>query len=144
MSREIIRSKFEAMEKKTFGNLVTQLRKAKGMTQADLAAKMGITDKAVSKWERDLSYPDIASIPHLAEILGVTVDELLTVQNVKKENNKSINAIISLVLRAIGVAMGIAVAVLSILDALDTRSAMVMLGIALASLAINSLSNDEK
>lgn len=144
MSREIIRSKFEAMEKKTFGNLVTQLRKAKGMTQADLAEKMGITDKAVSKWERDLSYPDIASIPHLAEILGVTVDELLTVQNVKKENNKSINAIISLVLRAIGVAMGIAVAVLSILDALDTRSAMVMLGIALASLAINSLSNDEK
>lgn len=132
------------MEKKTFGNLVTQLRKAKGMTQADLAEKMGITDKAVSKWERDLSYPDIASIPHLAEILGVTVDELLTVQNVKKENNKSINAIISLVLRAIGVAMGIAVAVLSILDALDTRSAMVMLGIALASLAINSLSNDEK
>lgn len=144
MSREIISSKFEAMEKKTFGNLVTQLRKAKGMTQADLAAKMGITDKAVSKWERDLSYPDIASIPHLAEILGVTVDELLTVQNVKKENNKSIDAIISLVLRAIGVAMGIAVAVLSILDALDTRSAMVMLGIALASLAINSLSNDEK
>ena len=132
------------MEKKTFGNLVTQLRKAKGMTQADLAEKMGITDKAVSKWERDLSYPDIASIPHLAEILGVTVDELLTVQNVKKENNKSIDAIISLILRAIGVAMGIAVAVLSILDALDTRSAMVMLGIALASLAINSLSNDEK
>lgn len=132
------------MEKKTFGNLVTQLRKAKGMTQADLAEKMGITDKAVSKWERDLSYPDIASIPHLAEILGVTVDELLTVQNVKKENNKSIDAIISLVLRAIGVAMGIAVAVLSILGALDTRSAMVMLAIGLASLAINSLSNDEK
>lgn len=132
------------MEKKTFGNLVTQLRKAKGMTQADLAEKMGITDKAVSKWERDLSYPDIASIPHLAEILGVTVDELLTVQNVKKEKNKSIDAIISLVLRAIGVAMGIAVAVLSILGTLDTRGAMVMLGIGLASLAINSLSNDEK
>ncbi len=131
------------MEKKTFGNLVTQLRKAKGMTQADLAEKMGITDKAVSKWERDLSYPDIASIPHLAEILGVTVDELLTVQNVKKENNKSIDAIISLILRAIGVAMGIAVAVLSILGALDTRSAMVMLAIGLASLAINSLCNDE-
>ena len=132
------------MEKKTFGNLVTQLRKAKGMTQADLAEKMGITDKAVSKWERDLSYPDIASIPHLAEILGVTVDELLTVQNVKKEKNKSIDTIISLVLRAIGVAMGIAVAVLSILGTLDTRGAMVMLGIGLASLAINSLSNDEK
>ena len=131
------------MEKKTFGNLVNQLRKAKGMTQADLAEKMGITDKAVSKWERDLSYPDIASIPHLAEILGVTVDELLTVQNVKKENNKSIDAIISLILRAIGVAMGIAVAVLSILGALDTRSAMVMLAIGLASLAINSLCNDE-
>ena len=62
------------MEKNTFGSMVAELRKEKGMTQADLAEKMGITDKAVSKWERDLSYPDIASIPRLAEILGVSVE----------------------------------------------------------------------
>ena len=40
------------------------------MTQLDLARKMGVTDKAVSKWERDLSFPDISSLPKLAEELG--------------------------------------------------------------------------
>ena len=40
------------MEKKTFGSMIAELRREKGMTQAELAAKMGVTDKAVSKWER--------------------------------------------------------------------------------------------
>ena len=57
------------MKKQTFGMLVASLRKQKGMTQLDLAAKMGVTDKAVSKWERDLSYPDVGSLPRLAEVL---------------------------------------------------------------------------
>ncbi len=48
------------------------------MTQALLAQKIGITDKAVSKWERDISYPDIALFPKLADILGVSIDDLLT------------------------------------------------------------------
>ena len=48
------------------------------MTQAQLASRIGVTDKAVSKWERDLSYPDVALIPRLADILGVTANDLLT------------------------------------------------------------------
>lgn len=56
--------------------MIAELRKEKGMTQLELAEKIGVTDKAVSKWERDLSCPDINSLPDLAEILGVTVDEL--------------------------------------------------------------------
>ena len=44
------------MEKQTIGNTIAQLRKEKNMTQAELAQKMGVTDKAVSKWERDLSH----------------------------------------------------------------------------------------
>ena len=63
--------------KESFGGMIAALRKEKGMTQLDLATKMGVTDKAVSKWERDLSFPDVASLPLLAEVLGVTVDELL-------------------------------------------------------------------
>lgn len=50
------------MEKKSFGQMVCFLRKEKGMPQNDLAKKMYVTDKAVSKWERDLSFPDINSI----------------------------------------------------------------------------------
>lgn len=133
------------MEKKTFGTIVAELRKAKGMTQADLAQKMGITDKAVSKWERDLSYPDIASIPRLAEILGVSVDELMSAE--KSDSNRKLSDmedIISLILRAVGVAMGIAVAVLSILGGLDARTGMAMLGIGLAAIAIDTLGKEKK
>ena len=68
------------MEKKTFGSMIAELRREKGMTQAELAAKMGVTDKAVSKWERDLSFPDVNTIPKLAEIFHVTVDELMKVK----------------------------------------------------------------
>ena len=61
---------------KTLGMLISQKRKEKGMTQLELAQKMGVTDKAVSKWERDLSCPDINSLPVLAETLGVSISEL--------------------------------------------------------------------
>ena len=47
------------------------------MTQAQLAERVGVTDKAVSKWERDVSYPDIALFPKLADLLGVNVNDLL-------------------------------------------------------------------
>ena len=66
--------------KKTLGTIIAELRKEKGMTQLELAEKMGVTDKAVSKWERDLSCPDINSLPTLAEILGVSVDDLMQIK----------------------------------------------------------------
>ena len=65
------------MSNKSIGEMISSLRKGKGMTQNDLAEKMNVTDKAVSKWERNLSCPDVNSIPKLAEILGTTVEELL-------------------------------------------------------------------
>ncbi len=65
------------MKHATLGSCVRILRKQNNMTQAQLADHLGITDKAVSKWERDLSYPDIALFPKLADELGTTVDELL-------------------------------------------------------------------
>lgn len=65
------------MEKKTIGQFIAVLRKANGMTQQDLADKLNVSNKAVSRWERDESAPDITLIPALAELLGVTCDELL-------------------------------------------------------------------
>lgn len=61
------------------------IKKRKRMTQLELAEKMRVTDKAVSKWERDLSFPDINSIPKLAEIFEVSVDDLMKVKTNTKE-----------------------------------------------------------
>lgn len=65
------------IDKEKFGAFVAQLRKEKGLMQKDLAEKLYVSDKAVSKWERGLSIPDVALLVPLAEILGVTVTELL-------------------------------------------------------------------
>ena len=65
------------MEKKTIGQFIAILREANGLTQQELADKLNESNKAVSRWERDESAPDITLIPALAEILGVTCDELL-------------------------------------------------------------------
>ena len=65
------------MEKKTIGSLILALRKANGMTQKDLAERLHVSDKAVSRWERDESAPDLSLIPMIAEIFNITCDELL-------------------------------------------------------------------
>ena len=133
------------MKKDTFGNMVAALRKEKGMTQLELAEKMGVTDKAVSKWERDLSFPDVSSIPKLAEILGVTVDELMKVKAESKEEplKKKIDEIVDVAFKGVALAMGIAVVVLSIMKQIEMESAITMLGIGLTSIAISSLSKKE-
>ena len=59
------------MDAKKLGLFIAQLRKEQNMTQADLARKLQVTDKAISKWERGLGLPDINSIEPLAEALGV-------------------------------------------------------------------------
>lgn len=133
------------MKKETFGNMVAALRKEKGMTQLELAEKMGVTDKAVSKWERDLSFPDVSSIPKLAEILGITVDELMQVKAESKEESlkKKIDKIVDVAFKGVALAMGIAVVVLSIMKEIEMDSAITMLGIGLTTLAISSLSKKE-
>ena len=65
------------MESKTIGKFITALRKANGMTQKDLAEKCNVSDKTISRWERDEGSPDLSMIPVLAEIFDVTCDELL-------------------------------------------------------------------
>lgn len=65
----------------TIGNRISRSRKAKGMTQEELAGRMGVSAQAVSKWETDASCPDISLLPQLCCVLGITADELLTGKN---------------------------------------------------------------
>lgn len=65
------------MERKTIGSFIATLRKANGMTQKELAERLNVSDKSVSRWERDETAPDLSLIPVIAEIFNVTTDELL-------------------------------------------------------------------
>ena len=65
------------MDVKKFGSFIATVRKEQQMTQAELAQKLQVTDKAVSKWERGLGFPDINTIEPLAEALGVSVLEIM-------------------------------------------------------------------
>lgn len=84
---------------KTLGNKITELRKEKGMTQLELANKMNVTDKAVSKWERDLSCPDIHTIARLSEVFDVSVENLMQTCKTKKKTTN----LIDIVFKAMGI-----------------------------------------
>ena len=62
----------------SIGNRIAKYRKNKNLTQEGLAEKLGISSQAVSKWENDVSCPDISLLPQLCSELGITTDELLT------------------------------------------------------------------
>lgn len=76
------------MENQTIGNLIAKIRKDKKMTQKDLAEKLNITDRAVSKWERGICCPDISLLKKLSEILDVSISELIcgTKENITDED----------------------------------------------------------
>ena len=65
----------------SIGARIAKYRKAKGLTQEELANKLGVSSQAVSKWENDASCPDISLLPQLCQVLGVSTDELLTGKN---------------------------------------------------------------
>lgn len=120
------------MAKKTMGEIISTLRKEKGMTQKELADQLNITDKAVSKWERDVACPDTQTIPKLAQILEVSVEELMNAKAVPASGHKGAGFLVDTILKALPLAMGVAVTVLALLEKLDIKSAMIMLGVGLA------------
>ena len=76
------------MDASKFGKFISEQRKALGMTQTDLGNKLMVTDKAVSKWERGLGFPDINTLEPLAEALQVSVQELMRAEkNVTQATN---------------------------------------------------------
>ncbi len=73
------------MDQKKIGQLIASKRKDKGLTQEQLAEMLGVTNKAVSKWETGKSMPDVAIIQALCKILGITVTTLLNGEENKDE-----------------------------------------------------------
>ena len=125
--------------KQTLGALIARTRKEKGMTQLGLAEKMGVTDKAVSKWERDLSCPDVSSLPTLAQVLGLSLEELMQGKSETPAPENKVAALVGVILKGVALAMGVAVAVLSALGAITPQQAMPLLGLGLACLAVQAL-----
>ena len=73
------------MDAKKFGTFIQTRRKELGMTQTQLAEKLGVTDKAISRWERGVGFPDISLLEPLAQALGVSVVELMRSERVEQE-----------------------------------------------------------
>lgn len=89
------------IDKQRFGAFVAALRKEKGITQKELAQRLFISDKAVSKWETAVSVPNIDLLIPLADILGVTVTELLMCQRVQQDKALSTTQVEQVVKAAI-------------------------------------------
>ena len=131
------------MTNKSMGDIICALRKEKGMTQKDLSDMLNITDKAGSKWERNIAFPDTATIPKIAEIFGVSVEELMNAKSIPGNRRKGAPYLLNIILKAVPTAMGIAVVVSSLLGELDMKSGFTMLGIGLACVGIYQLKTKE-
>lgn len=78
------------MDAKDFGAFLAQTRKVRGLTQADLAEQLHVTDKAVSRWERGIGLPDINTLEPLADALGLSLSDLMHCRD-PQENDSSDN-----------------------------------------------------
>ena len=79
------------MDQIKIGRFIAACRKKENLTQMQLAEKLGITDKAISKWERGITMPDTSIMLELCDILGISVNELLSGEKIGMENNNQKN-----------------------------------------------------
>lgn len=82
------------MNSEKFSKLILELRKEKNMTQQELANILHITDKAISKWERGISLPDVCLLESISNIFDISVAELIKGERIKENSNTEINNII--------------------------------------------------
>lgn len=131
------------MADRSMGEIISTLRREKGMTQKELADRLNLTDKAVSKWERDLACPDTQTLPKLAQLLGISIEELLRAKSVPTSGHKGAGYLVRIVLKVVPVAMGVAVTVTSLLGRLDANSGFAMLGMGLACVGLYLLQDKD-
>ena len=89
------------MDREMLGRFIAQRRKERNMTQRELAEKLHVTDKAVSKWERGAGCPDISLLEPLAEALELSVDQLLTYQTALEEPEAAAEPVTSQAVQAV-------------------------------------------
>lgn len=129
----------------SIGSLISNRRKEKNMTQNDLALKLNVTDKAVSKWERDICFPDVALLPEIAKILDLNLEDLILGRKRTSSN------LFDLVLTAVSFAMGTAVFILSVLerlgfsnDSVQSIDLLCMCGLGILLISFKALKNIAK
>lgn len=118
------------------GEKIAQLRKEKNMTQSELAEKMCVTDKAVSKWERNISVPDIRTIQKLAQVFDVSTEELIS--ETSEPENKTKNFIM-LILRCVAFALAVAVLVMAVIGKIETMEAVKLLAMSMTALGLHCI-----
>ena len=131
------------MSNKSMGEFISKLREEKGLTEKELGEKLGITEKNISEWEKNVSAPDASAISKLSEFFGVSSEEFTNSKTSSNPVIKKINYIIDIVLRAIPVAMGAALIVTTTTGQIDLKSGFMMLGISVASIGIYLLKNEK-
>ena len=75
------------MDAKSFGAFIADQRRTLGLTQAEVAARLHVTDKAVSRWERGVGLPDINTLEPLADVLGLTLADPSTAPDIRRINS---------------------------------------------------------
>lgn len=95
------------IDKVKFGEFVAQLRREKGYTQKQVAAELFVSDKAVSKWERGMSMPDISLLMPLANLLGVTVTELLECRHIEEDSGMNALQVEDLVKKTLSLSVAV-------------------------------------
>ena len=122
----------------SMGELISTQRKKKNLTQVQLAQKLGVTDKAVSKWERDLSYPDTAILIKLSEVFDISVSELvrLKVGNPVSAGSGMDFSIFDIILEVIIVDLGVCSALLCGMKVIEESTGLAMLGFAVLCIGV--------
>jgi len=120
------------------GELISSQRKKKNLTQVQLAEKLGVTDKAVSKWERNLSYPDTTTLIKLGEIFNISVSELvrLKVGNPISADSGMMLSLFDIILGVAIIDLGFCSTFLCGFKAIDTNTGVVMLGLAMLCVGV--------
>ncbi len=124
------------MANKTMGEMISSLRKEKGMTQKEVADLLFITDKAVSKWERNITCPDSSIMPKLCEILDVSPEELLNCKISGKTKNTYGMYLLRVILKSIAFACGLVAAAFGAFGMLGVNMGFALVGIGVACIGV--------